>query len=296
MQRNAAEIYTVVFADIVGSTRLYETVGDSLAQTLITDLEHKIAELVIPMGGVVQQFVGDEVVFYFADVNAAVDCACQVHETAEAFSEARGVPMMMRIGLHCGPVIIVQDRMFGDTVNTAARIVGIAQGGQIIASETVVNQLKEKLRAKARHFDETKVKGKQNKIVVYDLLWRPSNVTKILRPVVPASQHIPSLMLRYGQARYQFESGQRDFTIGRDRANDLVIMAATASRKHARIELGRDRFIYIDISTNGSYVQTQDGEPIYIRRETLPLWGRGRIALGAPLDEGDDHIVEFECD
>ena len=53
----------------------------------------------------------------------------KVQAAVESFSAARGVQMSVRIGLHFGPAIMEQGRIFGDTVNMAARMVGIAQAG-----------------------------------------------------------------------------------------------------------------------------------------------------------------------
>jgi predicted component of type VI protein secretion system len=55
-------------------------------------------------------------------------------------------------------------------------------------------------------------------------------------------------------------------------------MSGSVSRKHATVEFGRDRLVLLDTSTNGTYVETQDGETVFLRREAFPLWGRGRIA------------------
>jgi hypothetical protein len=287
-----------VFADVAGSTRLYETVGDDAAKALIVAIEDEIASVVSRLGGYVQEIVGDEVMFRFDNVNHGVSCAVEIQEAVEVFAAQRGVPMSVRIGLHFGPAIVDEGRMFGDTINTAARMAGIARGGQIVASEDVVKHLAGSLRAMARRFDEVKVKGKQHRIVVYDLPWRMTNLTMI-QPAAPSpssSEPALTLTLRFRRASQRLLADCPEFSIGRSPGNDLVVMWGSVSRTHATVEFGRERFVLTDKSTNGTYVQTQDGESVYLRRETLPLWGRGRIALGAPLTEGSDHVVEFECE
>ena len=290
--------FAVVFADVAGSTRLYESAGDDVAKALIVAIEDEIASVVSRSGGYVQEIVGDEVMFRFDDVNDGVSCAFEIQEAVEAFAAQRGVPMSVRIGLHFGPAIVEEGRMFGDTINTAARMAGIARGGQIVASEDVVKRLAGPLRTMARCFDEVKVKGKQHKIVVYDLPWKMTNLTMI-QPAArssAASEPALTLTLRFRRDCHRLRADQSEFNIGRSPGNDLVVMSGSVSRTHATVEFGRERFVLTDKSTNGTYVQNQDGETVYLRREALPLWGRGRIALGAPLAEGSDHVVEFECD
>jgi len=287
--------YVVVFADVAGSTRLYEQAGDEAAKALIVDLQSEIAGTVARTGGFIQEIVGDEVLSLFEDVNTAVSCTFAVQEATDLFSLQRGTSLSVRIGLHYGATIVEQGRVFGDTVNTAARIAAIAQGGQIIASEDVVKRLGDRLREAARRFDRVKVKGKQEPIVVHDLLWQPASVTEIRTTALPADAPLSGLTLRYEDQCRRLEPSLGELSVGRAPDNDLVVMSGSVSRKHATVDFGRDRFILLDRSTNGTYVETQDGEIVFLRREAFPLWGRGRIALGAPVAEGIAHLLEFEC-
>lgn len=291
MTENKKE-FVVAFADIAGSTNLYETVGDAQAKTLITGLQSRIAEIVEQQGGLVQDIVGDEVMFRFADVDQSVLCAFRIQETAENYSHETGNPLSVRIGLHYGLSIIEEGRMFGDTVNTAARIVDIAQGEQIISSEQVIQNLRADLRAMARRFDKVKVKGKQEALVVYDLLWKQTNVTMISANPLPVSPRSPTIILYFEAQSYRLQAAQTPFSIGRNPENDLVIIHERVSRRHASIEFNRGRFVLVDTSTNGTYVHPKEGEPIYLRREALPLWGRGMIGLG--VSPGSNHTIHFD--
>ncbi len=285
--------YAVAFADIAGSTRLYESAGDDMARALITALEDEIAGEVRRIGGVVHEIVGDEVMFLFDDVNAGVACACQIQQAVESFSAERVVRMSVRIGIHFGPAIMEQGRLFGDTVNIAARMAGIARGGQIIVTQAVVDDLNGMHRTLARRFDQVRVKGKREELVVFDLLWRLTNVTAIRPASAPAAERL--LTLRHGHQSCCVPSGQSPFSIGRGAHNDLVVVTGTVSRQHATVEFARGRFVLNDVSTNGTYVQLQGGESIFLRRESLPLWGQGQMGLGAPLGTGAAHVVDFDC-
>jgi hypothetical protein len=254
--------YVVVFADVAGSTRLYEQAGDEAAKALIVDLQSEIAGTVARTGGFIQEIVGDEVLSLFEDVNTAVSCTFAVQEATDLFSLQRGTSLSVRIGLHYGATIVEQ----GD-----------------------------RLREAARRFDRVKVKGKQEPIVVHDLLWQPASVTEIRTTALPADAPLSGLTLRYEDQCRRLEPGLGELSVGRAPDNDLVVMSGSVSRKHATVDFGRDRFILLDRSTNGTYVETQDGEIVFLRREAFPLWGRGRIALGAPVAEGIAHLLEFEC-
>jgi len=287
--------YVIGFADIAGSTPLYESVGDIGAKDLITGLQKKIAEVVADAGGQVQEIVGDEVMFRFDDIDPCATCACVIQETACRYSTEVGKPLSVRIGLHYGPALIEGGRMFGDTINTAARIAGIAQGGQIILSEPIASRLTGAHRTKVRRFDEAHVKGKQKAIVVYDLLWRSFDVTSVAPVSLYTENESPRITVSYLDKAYSLKA-EKIFVIGRSPDSDLIVDVEAVSRKHVTIEFRRGRFVLSDTSTNGTYVYPEDSELIYLRRQSLPLWGRGQFSVGAPTTAGCRYIIGYHHD
>jgi pSer/pThr/pTyr-binding forkhead associated (FHA) protein len=82
---------------------------------------------------------------------------------------------------------------------------------------------------------------------------------------------------------------------GRGTENDFVVPDHQASRLHARIELRRDRFVLVDQSMNGTYVQMDGVAEVCLRRDEVPLKGTGLISLGrATASEAAIHI-RFTC-
>jgi adenylate cyclase len=295
MPVSVPELHTIAFVDIVGSTRLYETEGDDIAKQLVTAVETEIARVVVENGGEVVEVVGDEVMCRFDDANAAVLCACCIQEHIEHYSNAQRISMSVRIGMHCGPAIIEDGRMFGDSVNVAARMAAIARGRQIITSEQVVNHLHADLQRLTRRFDKVRVKGKQEPLVIYDLLWRQDTVTSLFAGSNGVVEIASQLQLRYVDKTFLIRSPCTGFSIGRHPGNSLVVVASPASRNHATIEFTRGKFVLVDTSTNGTYVLTHDQQALYLRREVLPLWGHGLIGLGAPATEDNPDVVHYEC-
>ncbi|MEE9322899.1 MAG: adenylate/guanylate cyclase domain-containing protein [Granulosicoccus sp.] len=283
----------VLFADISGSMQLYETIGDGPAKNLIVNLQQLLSERIRQNQGIVQEIIGDEVMARFDQPDHALRCATEIHQCAEQYGEAQSTPLMMRVGLHFGTAIIEQNRLFGDTVNLASRIAAIAQGGQTITTEALMQQAAAHWKNVARQFDITKVKGKSAPVVIYDLPWRQSELTTI-KPVTLSTEK-PSLTLSYNKRSVNLNDHNGEFSIGRALTNDLVVNAEPVSRRHTTIELIRDHYVVTDKSTNGTHVYLHNGEMIYLRRERLPVWGAGQLALGAPSDQAAHHVVEFNC-
>jgi adenylate cyclase len=83
---------------------------------------------------------------------------------------------------------------------------------------------------------------------------------------------------------------------GRADDNDVVVKGHLISRLRARIDISRNTFVLIDQSTNGTFVQTADGEELFARHDTLKLKGQGLIGLGRLPEQGSPHTILFSCE
>jgi len=290
------EQYAIVFADVVGSTQLYETIGDTRAKECIVTMESLLMEVVREYKGTVVEVIGDEVMCRFDDATAAIYATCAMQQAAESRAPMHGAQLSVRIGLHYGPVITEAERMFGDTVNTAARMAGIALGQQIITTESTVNNLPQLVKELAHEFDRVAVKGKRKEIVVYSIQWRQDiSATVFATKGFPLTETGERLALQYRGENINILPESPTFILGRSTECDLLVFGNKVSRVHARIEIQRGKFVLVDQSTNGTYVEINQGEPIYLRRESLPLWGNGVIAMGESIAEGSPDLIHYFC-
>src|SRR5256714_15263333 len=121
---------TVLFADVSGSTKLYEAAGDAAALTAIGRCIDHMRKAAESTGGRVVKTIGDEIMALFPSPDAAAGAASEMHATIEQLPEVGGARLGVRVGFHSGPVIQREDDVFGDTVNMAARLVEQAGEGQ----------------------------------------------------------------------------------------------------------------------------------------------------------------------
>ncbi len=285
----------VLFADISGSVALYERLGDETTKSIVVELQESLSKVVNSHGGVVHEVIGDEIMCRFEQAKHAVECAAKIHQsTADFASRTAGLlpdTLQMRIGIHSGSAIFEQDRLFGDTVNTAARIMSIAQAGQTITTGKVLEQLPRTLQEIAREFDKTTLKGKSEPVIVYDFPWQLQDLTQINEIAVDTAT--VSLQLSYREKTIALTAKECPAWLGRAMNNLVVVDSAHASRRHVAIEYTRGRFVLSDQSTNGTHVYPDSSEDIYLRREQMPIWGSGRFSLGAPQEDLHDHIVTY---
>jgi hypothetical protein len=206
------------------------------------------------------------------------------------------VRLAIRAGFHFGPAIEERGDFFGDAVNTAARMAGLAKGGQIITSGPTVDALSPLLREATRDLDAMMVKGKQDEIRIFEVIWQDSDdmTTMAVREAQPRT-HESTLTLSYGGNTVTLGVAQPSASLGRDAANALVVADKMASRVHCKIECRRGKFFLADQSTNGTYVTVEGDAEILLKREQLLLRGRGSISLGHTSTAPDAEIVAYTC-
>ncbi len=287
---------SVLFADVCGSTRLYETLGDQRAQQVIGDCIAFMLEIVEQHRGTLIKTIGDEIMVRFDDPNDAVRAACEIQEENESGREYAGQRISLRAGLHHGPAILDDGDVFGDAVNVAARMAGIAKATQIITTGDTIAILEPDLAEMAREVDRTMVKGKSVELRICEILWEADDVTTMSMPTTARPVDMSLLTLNYAGHEIQVGVAERPVvTLGRGSQADLVVQAPLASRVHCRFESRRGKFVVVDQSTNGTFVRTADGENVYLRREELLIWGSGMISLGEDVADQNAHLVHFTC-
>ncbi len=286
--------FAILFADVSGSTSLYEKLGD---QRALAAIESVLAELRKSTGmqdGRVIKTIGDEVMAVFASADAAMQAACDMQNRVAAIPQTDGVRLAIRIGFHFGPAIEEGGDFFGDAVNTAARMAGLAKGGQIITSGPTVDALSPLLKASTRELDAMVVKGKQDEIRIFEVIWQDSDdLTALAAREATASTPASTLTLTYGARTLTLGVEQTSASLGRDAANELVIADKMASRVHCKIEYRRGNFFLVDQSTNGTYVTVAGDAEIMVKREQFMLRGRGVISLGHASTAAGAEIVSF---
>jgi len=290
----------IMFADISGSTRLYESLGDAVARKKVSECLDLMSDVIKRYHGVVIKTIGDEVMSTFSSAEDAVTAACEMHEElSEDITERSNVgetTISIRVGLHFGPAILDSGDVFGDAVNIAARMAAQAKANQIITTQNTIDLLPPVLRASTRYVDKAPVKGKREAIDIYEIIWQQEDVTRMATGVL-ASERAPShLFLTYGEQRLLVNEETPEVVLGRSITANLTINEKLASRQHVRVTCRRNKFYIIDQSTNGTYFKTDGGQETYVRRDELPLSGSGWISLGRAFNEDPSEMVRYEID
>lgn len=286
----------ILFADVSGSTKLYETLGDTLALAAVGSCLAAMRRATQLNHGRVVKTIGDEVMALFDTAAQGMQAASEMQQRIDELSPpAPGIKLAIRAGFHFGPALHENDDVFGDAVNTAARMAGLAKAGQIITTAETVAALPSMLRDACREIDALAVKGKAENVRVCEVIWQEgADLTMMSTRMAPVAAMGAHLVLNHGGGELRLGADRPLASLGRDTGCDIAIRDPRASRSHARIERRRDKFVLVDMSSNGTYVTFQGESEIALKREEIILRGSGRIVFGhAATAGGGEEAVEF---
>jgi adenylate cyclase len=292
--------FAIMFADISGSTRMYEVLGDERARAKVSGCLQVLTTVVEHHGGKLIKTIGDEIMCTFPSAEQAVIAACAMQEAVDdkliEQTNAGPIALAIRVGVHYGSAIIEAGDVFGDAVNVAARMGSMAKAGQIITTEVTVTELPPLLKANTRFIDRAPVKGKKDTMDIFEILWQHEDITHMSPAVATSSKNaISKLRFSYRDITLVMDQERTQVVLGRSKGADLAVDEALASRLHVKVEQRRGKYFITDQSTNGTYVKLGTTEA-FLRREEMPLSGKGVISLGRAFHENPSEVVHFSID
>ena len=163
---------TILFADVSGSTKLFELRGDVEARTIIARVLDALTDIAGNHGGKVIKTIGDEIMCTFPGalngILAAVDMQKCVSHNAIFVKDNIGI----RIGMHHGETLIEAGDVYGDAVNTAARMASTAKREQIVTTAISIRGLTNVGSVKTRQLGAVRVSVKMEPIEIVDWIWQ----------------------------------------------------------------------------------------------------------------------------
>jgi len=295
---------TVVFADLTGSTRVFEVMGNVRATQTVTRITQWIGGVCEAHGGRVVKKLGDGLLAIFNDGNAATAAVLELQRSHQKRLQSwpPALRMELQIGVASGEVIEVDGDSYGDAVNVASRLSDLAGPGQIWATESVITQLRSG-EVRHRSLGPISIRGRNEMPVVHRVDWQEeiSEALTMPSPLVPPARGTDSSFSRieliWLDVRATFTVDQLPVHLGRVDEAQFVVNDPRVSRLHARLESRGGSCVLIDISTYGTWVRFHGrvgaSSEIALRREECVLHGSGEIGLGAPLSDFSAPTISF---
>ncbi|MGB0133324.1 adenylate/guanylate cyclase domain-containing protein [Dokdonella sp.] len=293
---SASSSLTILFADVSGSTKLFELRGNVAARDIIAAVLDALTEVANRHGGKLIKTIGDEIMCTFPSavqgLLASTDMQRRMKSDIAFVQDNIGI----RIGLHHGEALVEETDVFGDAVNVAARMAALAKRDQIVATATTAMNITNAAGVRVRSIGTARVAGKLLPIEIVDVMWQEdvSHVTTVQRVVQFAKAKRVVLTLRFLGREFQIDELADPFTLGREESHSLTIESDWVSRDHAMIEWKRGHFILSDRSTNGTWVKIGN-EELLVHRDAFHLRRSGTISLGQAHAAADGNLLLFEC-
>lgn len=289
---------TVVFADVVGSTGLFQRLGDEAASHLVSRLLASLGTDFAAHHGRVVKMLGDGVLALFGrEVDALAACASiQRRLTHEpVYAQGSTQPVQLQMGIESGEVVEIDGDCFGDTVNSASRLADLAGAAQIFTTRKVWSALPAALQGRLRSLGPIHLRGRSEATHVYRVHWQTGSdedATTLGRSVgIELSQS--ALDLRVGEQQFQMHVYSPRMTIGRGSSAVVLLNDPRVSRVHAAIECRGGQYVLLDTSSYGTWVYFgNQEEAVVLRRTECYLAGSGQISAGCERRKGMP-VIEF---
>jgi adenylate cyclase len=319
-------VTTVVFADLVGSTGIYESLGDASASRFITQLTTALSKIFTAQQGRVVKLLGDGLLVVFEhETDAFAACTAiqqqmQNHPIYPSGDAQASAPVEIQMGLDAGEVVEIDGDCFGDAVNSAARLAELAGGAQILTTLRVYDALPSALRRQVLGMGPLYLRGKSEATEVFRVQWRAGvdNEVTIMGAVKASPVRTARLRLHFkpspthtshatqagtAQQTIVLDTPQANAQLGRalqptanfSSVQQIHIHDNRVSRLHCSIAWRGTHWIVSDASSYGTWVYI-DGQPhaVALRRSECLLIGAGHISLGCERDADSAPLVRFE--
>ena len=293
---------TVLFADLRGSTSMYESLGNADATAVVSRSVALLARVVENHHGQVIKTLGDGLMATFDLPADAVDASDEMHESMERIGvpspRGRSVPLKLQVGLAQGEVVQMQGDVFGDAVNVAARLLDHAGDNETLVTAEVLVRLDTEQQRNFRSLDKLQLRGRVEPVHVH-LLEAPrrfgDTAATAFGDIAPVAPEPEGIRLIWQELNRVYAGTSLPVVLGRSPQATYIIDDTRVSRSHARIAWHGGTFQLTDLSYNGTYVRfDHDPEVITLRRGTCTLHGSGMIGLGAAPTGAASPSVRFE--
>lgn len=285
------ETRVVLFADIGGSTELYDKIGDIEAHRQVAASLALMGDAIAANKGQLLRTVGDSALASFETADDALLAATEMQRGHEHMA------LSVRVGFHKGPVIPDKGDVYGNAVNIAARVASFARVDEIVATAAVVEALDATYRNHATFIDSIDVKGLAETVAIYRIGWKMSEESAtVIASAVPAAATLRNGILQLSSASGAITVNESNSVvdIGRAEETAMPVNNEHASRYHARIEWRQGQFLLTDQSTNGTYIRKDGRNPLFLRRDTMVLEGNGTIGVGILPELDPTAAIEFD--
>lgn len=294
-----ARMTTVICADLVGSTSIFERLGEETASRFVTQLIDVLSIIFEQHGGHVVKLLANGLLVVFPEEGDALAACISIQTRLRdrpVHPGGSGEPVQMQMGIESGAVVEADGDCIGDTVNSAAHLADLAGAAQILTTQNVWLSLLPSQKAALRNLGPMILRGRAEASHVYRVEWQTArNEDAILAgPSIVAEGRREFLELVSGEQIVRVDTTSRQLVIGRATDAAMTLNDPRVSRKHATLEWRDGQFVLTDVSSSGTWIYlSNQSEAVVLRRTECFLAGRGLIVPGCERSDDKAPLVAF---
>jgi class 3 adenylate cyclase len=288
---------TIVFVDLVGSTAIYQSLGNAKGAELVSGVTEWIGSTCKAAGGHVIRYLGDGVLMAFRQGTSAVECAIEI----QRLQGERNAPLpskqqaQLKVGMARGQIVEAQTGWIGEAINVASSLCDRCVPDQILATGLAIDQISLKNFARFRNLGSMFMPGKSQPMDVFQVEWRQDvgagfqTVRGELQPVdFDESKPMGGIRLIGLGKEATFNRSELPIVVGRHESAHFSIFDPRVSRLHVKIYEHDDVLVLEDTSRHGTSVRFSTGDTVLIlRNQECVLHDACEIALGSTFDPGN---------
>jgi class 3 adenylate cyclase len=287
---------TIVFVDLVGSTAIYQSLGNAKGAELVSGVTEWIGSACKAAGGHVIRYLGDGVLMAFRQGAPAVECAIEIQRLQGEHNASLpdGLHTQLKVGMARGQIVEAQTGWIGEAINVATSLCDRCVPDQILATGLAVDQISLKNFARFRNLGSMFMPGKSQPMDVFQIEWRQDvsagfqTVRAELQTVdFDESKPMGGIRLVGLGKQATFDRSELPIVVGRHENAHFSIFDPRVSRLHAKIYEHDDVLVLEDTSRHGTSVRFSTGNTVLIlRNQECVLHDTCEIALGSTFNPG----------
>lgn len=284
----------VLCVNVAGGMDLLRSLGDPEAMYAIERCAKRIRRSVETHGGRLVDYQDSKLMAFFGSGAAAFKSAIEIHHRVADLPPHSGFPMAVGVGL-CAGHQVREERYFpaeGD--NPAANLSVVAQPGRIMLSVPKRAKLFPWLEQVGNRMPEVELNCGKRRLGVFQVPAQEPAQMALSLALADAGGGAGRLRLRFRGVDLMLDESQPITRIGRLPDSDLSVRSERCSREHGRIERRLDRFVFIDKSTNGTFVTFDEQAETLVHHKEILLFGSGMLSFGVPASAKGAEVLRFQ--
>lgn len=293
MEKNERPL-SVLCADVTGRALLPQYINRPDALYAVERCEWRIKRTVERHGGCLVDRAGGKVMAYFNDGVDALQSAIELQHRVSDLPPYAGEHLAVQVGICAGHQSKEKPFFTGESTNPAANLSRIADPEHILLSVPKRVKLFPWSELDSDKVPDLALNCGNRQLGVLQVAWQETDPVMLKMALSQIGNEVDQLFLRHNDIEFVLDGKQPGLKIGRQENCEIKLLDTRTSRLHGTIEQRLDRFVFVDRSTNGTFVTLEDQIEFYVHHKELVLFGHGQLSLGAPSSSKGVEVIRFQ--